>query len=37
MGLGTTWLITSEERFDEFRENIEDDLEHFSICFKVFP
>jgi hypothetical protein len=25
-GLGTTWLITSEDRFDEFREGIEDDL-----------
>ena len=36
-GLGTTWLVTAEKRFDEFKENIESDLEEFSLSFKVFP
>ena len=36
-GLGSTWLITSENRFDEFRDSIEEDLEQFSLSFKVFP
>ena len=30
-------MITSEDRFDEFKECIEEDLNRFSLSFKIVP